>query len=210
MIKIEKTSVPKSLIEFQRTLYATFDSLPTEIKSELRASLLKEQGYICAYCMKRIEDFTKVKIEHYIPRNKDNELEYWNLLAVCTGNEGSKKDEQTCDTKKGNIPLKIDPQRELDIKTIFYSGTGKIKSSNSIFQKDLDDTLNLNCDKGYLISNRKTTLDTLKKDLHKTLKTLSPQDIQKRYNRYLDKNLSDGKYTEYVGILLWYLKRRIN
>lgn len=209
MIKIDKTLAPNSLVEFQRDSYSSFDTLPSEVKSELRISLLKEQGYICAYCMKRIEDSSQVKIEHYIPRNRENELDYTNLLAVCTGNEGSKREVETCDTRKKNTLLNIDPQKESDIQTISYTSLGKIKSSNPNFQEDLDNTLNLNYDKGYLISNRKTTLEVLQKKLHQTFKRLSPQDVEKIYVRYLNEKKSGGKYTEYVGILLWYLKKRI-
>ena len=66
--------------------------MPKEVKEKLRTSLLEEQGYICAYCMKKLEDdFSKVKIEHYIARNEENQLDYNNLLAVCKGNEGEAK-----------------------------------------------------------------------------------------------------------------------
>ena len=77
MILIKKNRIPSSLVEYKRTINASFDNLPREVKDRLRTSLLKEQGYICAYCMKKLEDdSSKVKIEHYVARNEENELEY--------------------------------------------------------------------------------------------------------------------------------------
>lgn len=62
-----------------------FDLLP---KEEIRQSLLEEQHYLCAYCMKRIKnDGLHTTIEHWEPLsvNKDKALEYDNMLAVCDG-----------------------------------------------------------------------------------------------------------------------------
>ena len=145
MILIKKKRIPSSLVEYKRTINASFDNLPREVKDRLRTSLLKEQGYICAYCMKKLEDdSSKVKIEHYVARNEENELEYKNLLAVCKGNEGESFEKQTCDTRKGNKEIKINPQVNSDILTIRYTSNGEIKSNNSDYQRDFDETLNLN------------------------------------------------------------------
>ena len=92
MILIKKKLEPYSLTEYKQTINASFDNLPSEIKDDIRKSLLKEQGYICAYCMKRIEENSDIKIEHYEARNNENELAYKNLLAVCKGNEGYSKE----------------------------------------------------------------------------------------------------------------------
>ena len=43
-----------------------------------------------------------MKIEYYIARNKENELDYKNLIAVCKGNEGESFERQICDTRKSN------------------------------------------------------------------------------------------------------------
>ena len=77
MIHIKKSTQPKKFQEFkQQNPQAHFDDMPPDIKAILRQSLLEEQGYLCAYCMSKICD--KVKIEHYEPRNPQNELEYSN------------------------------------------------------------------------------------------------------------------------------------
>ena len=73
MIHIKKSSPPNKFQEFkQQNPQAHFDDMPPDIKAILRQSLLKEQGYLCAYCMSKIRD--KVKIEHYKPRDAQNEI----------------------------------------------------------------------------------------------------------------------------------------
>ena len=201
MILIKKKLEPHSLTEYKQIINASFDNLPSEIKDDIRKSLLKEQGYICAYCMKRIEENSDIKIEHYEARNNENELVYKNLLAVCKGNEGYSKERQTCDTQKGNQILHIDPQKLGDISTIFFTRNGEVKSTNSIFQRDLDEILNLNDEFGKLIPARKAAL----KALQKKITPMNKNKIEKLYNEL---KTSERKI-EYVGILLWYLEKKI-
>lgn len=201
MILIKKKSEPHSLTTYKKTINASFDNQPSKVKEDLRKSLLEEQGYICAYCMKRIEESTDIKIEHYEARNRTNELSYKNLLVVCKGNEGSSKERQTCDTKKGNRVLHIDPQKIGDISTIFFIRNGEVKSTNLLFQKDLDEVLNLNDKFGNLISARKSAL----KALQKKITPMNKKQIEKLYNKLK----SAERKIEYVGILLWYLEKKI-
>ena len=81
MILIKKGNEPRSLTVYRKTQYAYFDGCP---KDEIRKSLLKEQGYLCAYCMRRI-DLKHTRIEHWTPEAELSELEkldYSNMLAV--------------------------------------------------------------------------------------------------------------------------------
>lgn len=205
MILIKKKRIPSSLVEYKRTINASFDNLPREVKDRLRTSLLKEQGYICAYCMKKLEDdSSKVKIEHYVARNEENELEYKNLLAVCKGNEGESFEKQTCDTRKGNKEIKINPQVNSDILTIRYTSNGEIKSNNSDYQKDFDETLNLNDIFG-LVESRKEALNSLKRKLSKSKTHLTEDTIRRIYLRYSEAEIKEA----YVGILLWCLQKKM-
>lgn len=205
MILIKKKRIPSSLVEYKRTINASFDNLPREVKDRLRTSLLKEQGYICAYCMKKLEDdSSKVKIEHYVARNEENELEYKNLLAVCKGNEGESFEKQTCDTRKGNKEIKINPQVNSDILTIRYTSNGEIKSNNSDYQRDFDETFNLNDIFG-LVESRKEALNSLKRKLSKSKTHLTEDTIRRIYLRYSEAEIKEA----YVGILLWYLQKKM-
>lgn len=205
MILIKKKFIPPSLVKYKKTINASFDSLPKEVKDKIRTSLLEEQGYICAYCMKKLkDDSSQVKIEHYVARTEENELDYKNLLAVCKGNEGEPLENQTCDTRKGSQEIKINPQENRDILTISYTNDGRIKSTNKDYQKDFDDTLNLNSTLG-LVSLRKSALDSLKRKLYERRTHLTRETIEKIYNKYLEANVKES----YVGILLWYLQKKL-
>lgn len=73
------------LPENTKAIREQFDLLP---KEEIRKCLLKEQHYLCAYCMKRIENEGKhTTIEHWHPlsKYKDEALDYANMLGVCDG-----------------------------------------------------------------------------------------------------------------------------
>ena len=134
-------------------------------------------------------------------RQETAQMNYKNLLAVYKGNEVSSKERQTCDTQKGNRLLHINPQKIGDITTIFFTRNGEIKSTNSLFQKDLDDVLNLNDKYGKLISARKSAL----KALQKKITPMNKNQIEKLYT-YLKKV---ERKMEYVGILLWYLEKKL-
>lgn len=207
MIHIKKSTQPKKFQEFkQQNPQAHFDDMPPDIKAILRQSLLEEQGYLCAYCMSKICD--KVKIEHYEPRNPQNELDYSNLLAVCTGNSaGNQREHQHCDTKKGNKHLHVNPQNIDHIKQISYRSDGTIYArDNADFNADLNLTLNLNDDYGYLKANRKRALDVLKMNIRKIFanKSADRAYLEKLLNFYGNTD-ENGKRARYCGIIIDYL-----
>lgn len=210
MILIKKQYQPEKFREYVNSDKAHFDDMPTEIKSLLRKALLQEQGYLCAYCMTKISDAQNVKIEHFVPRNTKNELDYSNLLAVCKGGEGRPYSRQTCDSHKKDILINVNPQNASDIETISYTRNGYIKSSIPAYQRDLDKTLNLNDERGYLIDNRSEALKSFQRQLyHKLGKTNASREFLIKCLRQcssLDKN---GEYIPYVGIIIYYLQRRI-
>ena len=208
MIHIEKGREPRSLTEYREsTPNASYDGLPTETKNEVRASLLREQGYICAYCMARIRIDT-VTIEHYIAQRQNGEgsgieLDYHNMLGVCRGNAGMPHNQETCGKHRGNAPLSVDPRAKEKVDTIRYSSNGRIESASAEFNQDLNVTLNLNISS--LVSNRKAALDSMKHKLHAEKKKGEWKKIALKYVRKLsEKEEKDA----YVGILLWYLEKK--
>ena len=211
MIYIQKSTPPKKFQEFkQQNPQAHFEDILPDVKAVLRQSLLEEQGYLCAYCMSRIRD--KVKIEHYEPRNPQNELNYSNLLAVCTGNSaGDSFKRQHCDTKKGNKHLHINPQNVDHIDQISYESNGTIYAKdNEDFNNDLNLTLNLNDEHGYLKVNRKRALDELKRKIldHCHDKTADCAYLEELLNFYSHIN-EKGERRQYCGILIDYLVKRL-
>jgi uncharacterized protein (TIGR02646 family) len=157
MKQITKNAEPRSLIQY-RANRGTFDDMPSDIKDNLRSSLLDEQGHICCYCMKRIpqklnskeieKNYPSCKIEHVKcqSKNHDQELAYKNILLACNGNHGSPKKMQTCDTYKGENDLSFNPANSaINIESLIkYAANGDIYSDDETINTELSEILNLN------------------------------------------------------------------
>ncbi len=151
---IQKGKPPKALTKYKDTTPgATFESAP---KSEIRAELLKEQGWLCAYCMRRISDkynptLTKYKteIEHFKSQHRYPKLElnYKNMLGVCNGNADNEH-QLVCDKSKSKFDkthdMFVNPLELPRIQQIFYTSDGEVLSDNEQIMYDLDIILNLN------------------------------------------------------------------
>ena len=206
MVYIKKGGEPNSLTEFREsTPYVSYDGLPTDVKDDIRNYLLIEQGYICAYCMERV-DLDSTTIAHFIPQStyRSRNLEYGNMLGVCSGNEGSPYNMQTCGCHRRNKALTINPHVRTYTDTISYSPNGLIVSTVSEINVDMHKTLNLNV--SFLAQNRKTALDALKKELHNRRATGTWKPLAEKY---IAKLSDDGKKRPYYGILLWYLHSKV-
>lgn len=207
MVYIRKRMEPKKLQTYRQQPNATFDSMDADVKTQLRNSLLAEQGHLCAYCMCRIHDERDVKIEHWTPRNSGNEMDYNNLLAVCYGNEGFPKNRQTCDTRKGSNVISINPLKESDMQRIFYSNSGEIHSTDVIADQDIRDKLNLNDRNGQPFMGRQTALKAFKCKLHKYKDPRNTKaflkKMQDKYEPYSE------MMTPYIGVLRWYIDKKL-
>ena len=212
MIFIKKAAEPFALTHFRlSTPDASYDGLPTDVKGEIRSRLLKEQGFICAYCMSRIdlENPNNINIEHYVPRNgsyanPSMELDFRNMLGVCPGNEGKPLKSQTCDRHRRNELLSVSPLFESSVGKIRYSSDGSIKSDDPNIDKDLDKTLNLN--EVLLKENRKAALRMLEKELHDKKAKGAWKNIA---IRYIEKLNDAERKTPFCGILLWRLQKLV-
>lgn len=212
MIYISKGKEPASLTEYRKEKFAYYDGYKD--KGDIRNALLKEQGYLCAYCMRRISR-EKMKIEHWYPEEElsnSERLDYSNMLGCCEGHlAGGKFREDTCDTHKKSTIIKINPTKQKHIDQISYKHSGEIYSSNSEFQQDLDVTLNLNCDRHLLTENRKAVLDEVKRMLATMQKNglWNRKLLEKVYLSYSSAD-ADGMKKEYAGIVLWYIGKKLN
>ncbi len=140
-----------------------------------------------------------MKVEHWYPQDapEDRDLEYANLLAVCLGcyNQG---EFFHCDTSKADTVITLNPTNNLHIDTIDYEkSSGGIKSSNSIFQDELNEVLNLNIDQ--LKKQRKARLNAFRTHLHKNYpkKTANyKKELDKWQNSNLSHNMIIVRYLE--------------
>lgn len=213
MILIRKKTEPHKWTLYRNTPGAIYQS-----QSYLTDSLLKEQGYICAYCMRRIPCKDSLSnedhhIEHIKPRSEypKNQLDYKNMVIVCPGHMG---DDDHCDRSKGNKEMHLSPLNSSVIQTISYEN-GLIKSSNSVWNSELNDILNLN-DK-VLVKARMTTLQTTLQAIITQLNTRKKKNrwtkdmLQKYLDKYQEKHSDHGKekYYPYCGIVIYYLQKKL-
>ncbi len=168
---------PESLRHEKSTPGASFDDCS---KKNIQQALLKEQEYLCAYCMGRISadpdahGRPNMSIEHYYPRQLCIEegrpelaLDFMNMLGVCTGGA---KPNLHCDKTPGpkgkaagKVTLrKLDPRRPEVEQLLTYTTGGEIVSVNgdSDVEHDLNEVLNLNHDK--LKERRKQEIDFIR------------------------------------------------
>lgn len=228
---IKKSKEPNNLQQHRGIAGSTYQSYSSdeglgdiEPPKGLRGLLLADQGFICAYCMKRIphkfvekqikkDDF---KIEHYINQKSRESIEnklditFSNILACCMGNEGRKENFQTCDTRKGKDILTITPLNESHIRTLKYAPDGSIVSTDSNFEIEINKILNLNEDT--LKKQREAIYLFIDKVVKKKFATPNFTRVQKNY--YLDSQISwwnskrEGKFSEFCMVAIIYLESR--
>jgi len=220
--KIIKTKEPKSLTTYRSSISSKdlknsniYEDFKEKTKEEcqnnksgnLRKQLLEEQGYICCYCMSRI-DCNSSKIEHFKPQTKYREyqIDYQNLFIACNGGEGSKPNGQFCDTKKGENELKyIDLLLNIE-DDIIYSKIYKkitINSNNKNINKEINDILNLNV--MVLEKNRREAYDKVISNLKTKGYTIS--NIQKVLDYYREKH--NGKFEPYCEMIIYFLTKKL-
>lgn len=179
MIPIVKGHEPAALTEAKRVIRNTpdatycYESLRGEPKRKVLETLLVEQGHLCAYCMCRIgTDGHPATIEHLIPQHPDGSaadgelsLEYHNLVAVCDGRAGA-----TCDKRRGNAPLTVDPTKSHTLETIYYRRDGHIDAHDESVKHDIQITLGLNNTHTNLCANRLESMRAIEKVVFSTFK----------------------------------------
>lgn len=202
MKKIVKQKEPKEWTDYRRTSGVGYESIP-----ELRQSLLKEQGFICAYCMRRIpckdrNSNESSRIDHIKCRetNEDKELDYKNMVVCCPG---AISEDFHCDKSKGNKEITFTPFDDDFISSLKYSSrTGKISSSSEEWDKEINEVLNLNND--ILQANRLETLFGVIDKLGKFDRRYCNQILHEWDNK--DK---DGRYKAFCGIVIWFLRKKL-
>jgi len=209
MRNISKGHEPVSLVQHRCQSDATYNNLPAITKDELRRQLLKEQGYLCCYCMSRISEQDS-RIEHWHSRasHQDKQLDYGNLLAACCGNRGNPPEDQYCDVRKGDQDILYNPAHaDHDVQSkIKYLGNGIIKSTDVMFDKQLDEVLNLNFSR--LRANRSAVMQGVKDALAQRGGQATGGQLRKDIQRWKASN-SDGELKEYCQVAIYFLNKRL-
>lgn len=204
MLKIEKREIKPIFFEI-KNIYGSYSDLREKEKDEIKKILIDEQHCRCAYCMCRI-DLESTSIEHYIPQSVDStvSLDYGNMLAVCNITKDKPRKHQTCDAHRGDAFLHINPLKQNDIDTIRYTHSGTIFSVNDNYNRDIDDTLNLNEER--LKNNRKAALQSL---VNRSNKSKDKEWSKDKIKRFLAKLYSPDNDTQYAGFLIYMLEKRL-
>ena len=143
MIVVKRGKEPNSLLEFRKkNPDADYEDMPSSVRADVREQMWNEQKHLCAYCMRRIDSPSVVRIEHCRPRHPKDEvvhdkkatLDFRWMLGVCYGNslvKGVKDEDMTCDAHRKNKELTINPFDEVSVRKIKYKADGSIYSEDA-------------------------------------------------------------------------------
>lgn len=166
---IRKGREPTTLRDYRAVPGVVYDGAGFKtVKDDLRDALLRDQEWLCCYCMRRISPderphpvnpeappVVQMKVEHWRPQSRFPELTlaWTNLFGACTGGVGVAPADQTCDTRKGEEAVTLNPCDAAHIATLRCTTRGRLESSNAAFQEDIDERLGLN--HGVLMDERR-------------------------------------------------------
>lgn len=200
MKHIVKTQEPKAFTTWKLAHpAAAYDDLnkrtnqPT--KAALKQSLLQEQGYICCYCEREIDESSS-HIEHFKPKDSHQpytglQLEYTNLHASCNL-YSTKTSPNICGVRKDNTYCnKLISPLEPDCASHFsYSLDGRISPASTGDERATYTIGLLGLDDAFLCLQRKAVIEIFL-DEH-----LTADDIELLKNSYLTKK-TDGHFNPF-------------
>jgi uncharacterized protein (TIGR02646 family) len=179
-------------------------------KNKLQDVILEEQGYICAYCNRRIhkglpETDEQLRIEHIEPKSTypDKTFDYYNLVGACYGDQ--RENERTvpprslhCDVKKDDneIPNGLFPTNINCETNILYDIEGMTSSKDNLIDTAINNILNLNCVK--LVNDRKNVLFPL-------IEIETQEEAAIFISAYKEKD-DNNQYRPYSGVVINFLK----
>lgn len=208
MRTIAKLPEPVSLTEYRASPGATYEDYPD--KTALRTHLVREQRGLCCYCLSRIRnEYRAMKIEHWHCREdySGEQLDYSNLLGVCTGNEGKALREQHCDTRKRNKVLSRNPANPAHTveAVLRFEGGGRLVSTDPVFDQEINGVLNLNL--AFLRNNRKAVLDAFLGALPRAgeIKRSRLEDWLREWNG----DSGAGDLPEFCQVVVYWLRKRL-
>lgn len=202
MIDIQKSSEPPLLRKHRTSAQnANYDNGPADMKKEIASFLLREQGYICCYCMQVISE-KSVRVEHKLSQNRHPglALDYSNMAGACSCTKGCKKTKQHCDIFKEDQDFTFNLSNIEHLMK--YEPRGRIKSLDPNLDKEINEVLNLNVNS--LVLSRKKVYEAIAKFLSK-----SPNagKITKKIHNY--ESPKTGKKKAFCGVCIFFLQKRL-
>ena len=207
---IKKNEPPQSLEAYKILDGACFNEMPSDVKEDLRAHLIDEQGGICCYCGKRILPDCHSVIEHLLPKGLKQyqhlQLAYSNLLCSCDGGESDRTGKTKvqkrvfppyCDSKKNNRVIKITPLDENCESYFLYDDEGHIYGRTAEAVETIE-ILGLDC--STLVNLRKAAIDAYSKMF------LPSDDDWEMEISYLKKRSTDGNFRPFCFAVIYYIQ----
>lgn len=149
-----------------------------------------------------------MKIEHWHCQDhyRQEQLNYGNLLGVCLGGVGRPRTDQYCDTRKGDSDLCWNPANPVHNVEILirYLGDGTIMAANAVFNRELNQVLNLN--HSQLRNNRKAVLEGFTQTLPRS-GTLAAPAIQRKIDQWVQP--SRGDLHPFCMVVVYWLRKRL-
>lgn len=203
MINIQKNPNEPLLLRRHRTSNpgATYDNGPADMKSEIQQAVVNEQFGLCCYCMQRISPET-VRVEHVLSQKKHptQTLDYSNMAGACSCSKGLPKEQQYCDIYKGEMDFTFNLSCIQD--KIQYEPQGKIKSSNSHLDDQLNNVLNLNVK--YLVEQRRAVREIV---THFLSLEKTRGEIQSKIKQLSSPR--NGMKDIFCGVMIFFLQKRL-
>jgi uncharacterized protein (TIGR02646 family) len=210
MRAITKGAEPPSLTAHRQTPHCDYDNYPD--KDVLRHALVSEQRGLCCYCMGRIRNPDRMKIEHWRSRtlHPEEQLSYRNLIGACLGGEGQPPSRQHCNTRKGDRKLSwnpADPSHHIETR-LRYELDGSIRSDDANLDAQLADVLNLNLP--ILRNNRRgvrdAVLDWWKAEKKRNAGPVPRTRFEQERNA---RTQGEGHLAPYSQVAVWWLEQRL-
>lgn len=207
MIPIIKGKEPKSW-----TAHRLTPGVRYEATDDLRGALLRDQGYLCAYCMRRIPandagTNETSRIEHIVPQSmlSDKEcMDYDNMVICCPGAlEGVDKYATHCDRHKAETQISFSPFDTNFIATLEYRSDGTIMSTDKQYDKEINEILNLNI--SLLKDNRREVKNSVVEALRK--RSWKAPDLKRMIDAFSSAD-KDGQLKPFCGVAIWYLQKK--
>ncbi|MFM7887111.1 MAG: retron system putative HNH endonuclease [Pseudanabaena sp.] len=191
LFSIWKTNPQNTYERFKKTS-ATDENSPKKV---VKDALLKEQGYVCCYCERRISSLDS-HFEHFRPQSDTSvdPLDFTNLLCSCI-KELSAGDPSHCGYSKKDwfdehyLVSPFDPNCE---KRLSYTADGEISPTDPTDEAAKQTISKLKLDIPNLTERRRLII----KQLHDDIDLLSPEEFHKFVMGYLERD-THGMFGEF-------------
>lgn len=144
--------------------------------------------------------------------DKKATLDFKWMLGVCYGNslqKGVKREDTTCDAHRGNVELTVNPFDEMSVRKIKYKADGSIYSDDEKINKDVTETLNLNCQALSLPQTRKNVLMAEKNRISDKCNGKSRDKFMRELECTYEKLVKERNLTPYCGIIISWIESKL-